>query len=166
VLAIILREELEKHGDFSTCSTVRKAAARILRDNASEWEVVPLKPPVHATPPRAPAPIQLPSDEGEPAAVQGAHTPKRASLRRPPQPPQSCTSPRAELQERLSSARGGCGSLNTTFEYGEEGGGCGVGLLDEWWEQLDYVGYAALDDSAARLNPRMYLIWKLAGYCT
>ena len=51
VLAINLREELERHGDFASCSTVRKAVARLLmyvssakravRLRSSDFEVVP-----------------------------------------------------------------------------------------------------------------------------
>lgn len=74
-----------------------------------------------------------------------------------------------ELRERLSSGRGGCGSLNTTFEYGgshgDDDGASGVPLLDSYWGVLDELSYT-LDDKAARCNERLYLIWKQQGYCT
>ena len=72
-----------------------------------------------------------------------------------------------ELSQRLSSGVGGCGSLNTTFDYGGDDGAAasGVPLLDDFWAQLDELSYG-LDETAVRLNERLYLIWKLRNYCT
>ena len=97
----------------------------------------------------------------------------------------------AEVRERLSSGVGGLGSLSTTFEYGgmaeDEAaaasasgaasadvasasvsaaqGMSGVPILDSYMSSLDEVAYV-LGESTVRLNPRLYLIWKLQGYCT
>lgn len=88
----------------------------------------------------------------------------------------------AELRERLATGAA-CGSLNTTRLYDEEeddddangagnGGGAtrpsgvpGVPLLDGYWEKLDGAFYG-VDRSSVRLNPRLFLIWKLPGYAT
>lgn len=86
----------------------------------------------------------------------------------------------AELEERLASGRGGCGSLNTTFDYASSSslrsdddddamyedededdhqderlpgsGSSGVELLDSWFSQLDEECYA-LGEDTVRLNP-------------
>ena len=72
----------------------------------------------------------------------------------------------AELHERLASGVGGAGSLNTTFDYGSgESPSSRVPLLDSYWHQLDEILYG-MDDATLRTNERLYLIWKLAGYCT
>jgi len=90
---------------------------------------------------------------------------------------------------RIASGRG-VGSLNTTFDFasGESGSGMplperaagdrpsspeivrgrarlGVPLLDGYWERLDDASYV-VGEGVARLNPRLYLIWKTSGYCT
>ena len=85
----------------------------------------------------------------------------------------------AELRERLATGAA-CGSLNTTWLYneddddeeeigeGDDGGAArtsGVPLLDSYFEQLDGAFYG-VDRSSVRLNPRLFLIWKLAGYAT
>ena len=41
----------------------------------------------------------------------------------------------------------------------------GVGLLDEYWAALDGALYGA-HHNTLRLNPRLFLLWKLQGYCT
>lgn len=85
----------------------------------------------------------------------------------------------AELGERLATGAA-CGSLNTTWLYNEDdddddqnGEGnddgaartSGVPLLDSYFETLDAAFYG-VDRSSVRLNPRLFLIWKLAGYAT
>ena len=79
----------------------------------------------------------------------------------------------AELRERLDSGRGGVGSLNTTWEFTDGASESGVGLLDDWMAKLDELAYTGDTDAfrlngqnAFRLNHRLYLIWKLQGYCT
>ena len=77
----------------------------------------------------------------------------------------------SELHARIQSRRGGCGALNSTFEYEHSGGGesSGVSLLDGLMAHLDdlaYVQSAEGETAATRLNERLYLIWKLQGYCT
>ncbi|GHP07849.1 hypothetical protein PPROV_000659100 [Pycnococcus provasolii] len=74
----------------------------------------------------------------------------------------------AELKDRLDSGRGGCGSLNTTFHYAEEADTAesAVPLLDGLMHQLDDLQLMHPDPSSWRLNHRLYLIWKLQGYCT
>ena len=95
-----------------------------------------------------------------------------------------------EVRLRIASGRG-VGSLNTTFDFasgGESGSGMplleravgdrpsspeivrgrarlGVPLLDGYWERLDDASYV-VGEGVARLNPRLYLIWKTSGYCT
>lgn len=78
----------------------------------------------------------------------------------------------AELRQRLASGAP-CGSLDTTWQYvdedEDEGSGAtrvsGVGLLDEYWAALDGALYGA-HHNTLRLNPRLFLLWKLQGYCT
>ena len=85
----------------------------------------------------------------------------------------------AELRQRLESGEGGVGSLNTTFEFtgaepdgatdaapSAEGGSSGVELLDSFHAKLDETLYGLEADRVVRLNPRLYLIWKLQKYCT
>ena len=80
----------------------------------------------------------------------------------------------AELRQRLASGAA-CGSLDTTWQYvddeeeEEAGPGgtrvSGVAMLDEYWAALDGALYGA-HHNTLRLNPRMFLLWKLQGYCT
>eukprot|EP00964_Phaeocystis_antarctica_P011503 scaffold6360_cov66-Phaeocystis_antarctica.AAC.3 len=78
----------------------------------------------------------------------------------------------AELRQRLASGAA-CGSLDTTWQYvdedEDEGSGAtrmsGVALLDEYWAALDGALYGA-HHNTLRLNPRLFLLWKLQGYCT
>ena len=75
----------------------------------------------------------------------------------------------AELTHRLKSGRGGCGSLDSTHEFdGSDGAGeSGVPPLDGLMAQMDDLAYLQPGaDAATRLNSRLYLIWKLQGYCT
>ena len=74
----------------------------------------------------------------------------------------------AELKDRLDSGRGGCGSLNTTFHYADESDAAesAVPLLDGLMHRLDDLQLLHADPSSWRLNHRLYLIWKLQGYCT
>jgi len=69
-----------------------------------------------------------------------------------------------EVRLRIASGRG-VGSLNTTFDFASGESGSGVPLLDGYWERLDDATYV-VGEGVARLNPRLYLIWKTAGYCT
>ena len=106
----------------------------------------------------------------------------------------SLTALREEVEQRLLSGVGGLGSLNTTFEYGvgadgaaeedederEVGGDVnlgttalsppagtsGVQLLDSYMSKLDEAVFEMGGGAPVRLNPRLYLIWKLQGYCT
>ena len=106
----------------------------------------------------------------------------------------SLTALREEVEQRLLSGVGGLGSLNTTFEYGigadgaaeedederEVGGDAnlsttalsppagtsGVQLLDSYMSKLDEAVFEMGGGAPVRLNPRLYLIWKLQGYCT
>jgi len=41
----------------------------------------------------------------------------------------------------------------------------GVAMLDEYWAALDVALYGA-HHNTLRLNPRLFLLWKLQGYCT
>ena len=41
----------------------------------------------------------------------------------------------------------------------------GVAMLDEYWAALDGALYGA-HHNTLRLNPRLFLLWKLQGYCT
>ena len=72
---------------------------------------------------------------------------------------------RAQVEARIASGAGGFGSLNTTFEFSEDGaagdggdggGGAasGVPLLDRYWESLDDMMYVT-GEASARLNPRV-----------
>eukprot|EP00965_Chrysotila_dentata_P230517 6197818-Pleurochrysis_carterae.AAC.1 len=76
---------------------------------------------------------------------------------------------RDELRARLSSGEGGCGALNSTFDFNEDAHGAvpnaRVPLLDSFWEALDDASFV-LDEAQIRLNSRLYLIWKLQGYVT
>ena len=78
----------------------------------------------------------------------------------------------AELRERMGSGAGGLGSLNTTHDYTAAAGSedtssglSGVKLLDDFWNKLDDACFV-MGGTAASLNPRLYLIWKLQNYCT
>ena len=74
--------------------------------------------------------------------------------------------PTDQVPGKLRDARGGCGSLDTTWDY-EKGCQSGVPLLDDYFDALSEVLFRFDDnDDLVRLNPKAYLIFKQPRYCT